>query len=168
MLCRGCGWELRVELVFSFWFSLLLEPWLPLSCYSTSDYSLVTTKFQIWRALRTGRAVPGVRRGREAFEVLIANCELTGQVKMATSDFDWKIRPLDRRLVLWLLWVFSRLWPWLSKMSLLSKIRADDDSWWTVEEGDPRPGANLQKILTKILTRILSKTLDVKHQASLE
>ena len=26
-------------------------------------------------ALRTGGAVPGVRRGREAFEVLIANCK---------------------------------------------------------------------------------------------
>ena len=27
-------------------------------------------------AFRTGRAVPQVRRGREAFEVLIANCKL--------------------------------------------------------------------------------------------
>ena len=27
-------------------------------------------------ALRTGRAVPGARRGREAFEVLNANCKI--------------------------------------------------------------------------------------------
>ena len=31
VLCRGCGWELRVELVFSFWFSLLLEPWIKIN-----------------------------------------------------------------------------------------------------------------------------------------
>ena len=35
-------------------------------------------------ASRTGRAVPQVRRGREAFEVLIANCKL--QIELFPRD----------------------------------------------------------------------------------
>ena len=31
---------------------------------------------KILKNIEAGRAVPGVRRGREAFEVLIANCKL--------------------------------------------------------------------------------------------
>ena len=52
-------------------------------------------------ALRTGRAVPGVRRGREAFEVLIANCKI--EVLIANCKFkiseDSKILDLVAALI---------------------------------------------------------------------
>ena len=50
-------------------------------------------------ALRTGRAVPGVRRGREAFEVLIANCKIVSFLESHLCRIRYHMRRMSHLLI---------------------------------------------------------------------